>query len=116
MALKEFKSTRQDDSGLVKRWFNSLDLDVFIWSDKTKDIVRIEVLWPEDGRQLMWVWQFGQEAKYFEVNEADSDPRKNLSQTYQNEVDYDYSKLLFRIETSSGELPLDALTIFRMLV
>lgn len=104
MSLKEFKNTRQDNSGLVKRWFKSLDLDVFIWSDKANDIARIEVLWPEDGRQLMWAWQFGQEPKFFEIDKSNF------------EIDYDYSKLIFRIETSSGELPLDALTIFRMLV
>lgn len=114
LSLKEFKNTRQDSSGLGKRWFSDVSMDVFVWSEGI-EVKRIEVGFEESGGKRLWSWTYGEEGKFFEVDEGDLDPRKNLSQIAQDNYEGDYQKLLLIIEQNSGDLPQNILSVFRML-
>lgn len=116
MSLKEFKNTKQDNTGLKKRWFSDVSMDVFVWSEPKKDdIKRIEVGFEENGTKRLWSWKFGEEGQFYEVDEGDLDPRKNLSQIAHDNYDGDYQQLLLTIEQHSGDLPQNILSVFRML-
>lgn len=114
MSLKEYKNTRQDRSGLVKRWFSDVSMDVFVWSND-EDISRIEVIFEEQGSKQLWSWNVGEEGQFFEVDEGDDDPRKNMSQLAHDNYDGNYQKLLLMIEQHSGDLPQSIMSVFRML-
>ncbi len=116
MSLKEFKNTRQDNSGLSKRWFSDIGMDIIVWSSTSGDEVkRIEVSFEEQSTKRLWSWSLGEEGAFYQVDEGDLDPRKNMSQIAHNNYEGDYQQLLFKIENNSGDLPQSILSIFRML-
>tara|TARA_R110000868_G_scaffold143075_20_gene360827 strand:- start:208 stop:558 length:351 start_codon:yes stop_codon:yes gene_type:complete len=115
MGLKEFKDTRQDSSGLRKRWFSASGLELFCWSDQLGEVQRIEIIWEESSQKRLWTWSMGEAGKFYELDEGDSDPRKNLSQLAVDEHDGDYELLLTMIEGNSGELPYEVMDTLRML-
>tara|TARA_R110002049_G_scaffold75226_3_gene193609 strand:+ start:888 stop:1241 length:354 start_codon:yes stop_codon:yes gene_type:complete len=116
LSLKEFKNTKQDSSGLTKRWFSDVNMDVMTWSDaKSEEIKRIEVSFEEDGSKRLWTWSLGEEGSFYQVDEGDLDPRKNMSQIAHDNYEGDFIKLLATVENNSGDLPQSILSVFRML-
>ena len=115
MALKEFKTVKNDHADLTKQWFSEVGLDVYLWHDQLGDYKRIEVVGTYDVRPFLWLWEEGKDGKFFSIDEGEGDERKNLSPVVTGEFDGDYNRLLSKIEASSGDLPLEALFVFRTL-
>lgn len=115
MSLSEFKHSKQENGPLTKRWFSDIGLDVVAWQDQAGEPTRFEVTWEESGRKFLWVWELGRDGQFFELDEGDHDPRKNLSPVTGKGFEGDYPQLLAKIEANSGELPFEFLEVFRML-
>lgn len=115
MSLSEFKHLKQEDGTLTKRWFSDVGLDVVAWQSHAGEPSRFEVTWEEQGRKYLWIWELGHEGQFFEIDEGDRDPRKNLSPVTGKSFEGDYPALLAKIEANSGELPFEYLEVFRML-
>ncbi len=115
MGLKEFKDTRQDNSGLTKRWFSASGMDLFCWSDQHGEVRRLEIIWEQSSKKRVWNWSIGESGRFYELDEGDKDPRKNLASMAVDEHEGDYEILLALVETNAGELPYEVLDTLRML-